>query len=594
MEIKTKTYLGSHGAIVVFALMFSILASFLNRAWMFDPYGWVDQWGYFGAAFFFPHLTEAVPDSPANGLIAVYLPSALLMKLFSPVVANYLRDLFVLFISTATIGIVVGKATTKKIGMAVIALMISYQYFLTTAGSSYTDGAMLFYLSLSFALLSWTQTQSANRKNFGLIVFGVLYGLMVYTAVLGIVYVVPLYLFFFMDQKQKEEKRSYWKDLSNFLKFSTLGLLVTTTTLQLIYLTYSSDFFFTSNIEKFFDYTADKVHHAPVFSVWLPGASWLVLPGTISLAALGCLLTRIRSLIQLQFSATDKLLILAPITFIMSILIQLIFHLYSLQFLYFNQTLPIYFLSLGALIHQIISQKQEEIYWLTLSGVTAIAVLLFSRSIDFSSYSLTKVLMNALALHSSQLVLFLCFLVGSSVVFLATRKPKLSPLALSIVLVLSVFSFSPSYGCFLCYNSNAAALQPTPASSSEAILRNVVSLSRLIDKIDRDRQAKLWFSESESLGPIFRQVNAVTYLNSPSSRVSKSFPAITDQGSPAGSESTGFSNTSTVILLSSDPASSQVGSLSATTAGFTFKKSNTFELHLSPAGTVFLTVLSSS
>lgn len=561
---------------------------------MFDPYGWVDQWGYFGAAFFFPHLAGAVPESPVNGLVAVYLPSALLMKLFSPVVANYLRDVFVLFITTATIGTVVGKATTKKIGMTAIALMISYQYFLTTAGSSYTDGSMLLYLSLSFAILSWAQTQSVNRKKFGLIGFGFFYGLLVYTAVLGIVYLVPLYLFFSMGQKQKEENIGFWKDLSYFLKFSTLGLLVTTLTLQLTYSTYSSGFFFTSNIEKFFGYTAEKVHHAPAFSVWLPGASWLVLPGTISVAALGCLMIRIRCLAKIQFLPTDKLLILAPITFAMSILIQLVFHLYSLQFLYFNQTLPIYFLSLGALIHKIISQKQEEIYWLTLSGVTAIAVLLFSRSIDFSSYTFTKALLNALSLHSSQLVLFLCFLMGSFVIFLATKNPKLSPLALSTVLVLSVFSFSPTYGCFLCYNSNAAAIQPAPASSSEAILRNVISLSRLIDKVDRNREAKLWFSESEPLGPIFRQVNAVTYLNSPSSRVSKSFPAITDQGNPAGSESTGFSDTRTVILLSSDSASAQVGSTSAASAGFSFKKLNTFVLPLSPAGTVYLTVLSDS
>ncbi len=561
---------------------------------MFDPYGWVDQWGYFGAAFFFPHLAEVVPDSPVNGLIAVYLPSALLMKLFSPVFANYLRDLFVLFISTATIGTVVSKATTKKIGMVVIALLISYQYFLTTTGSSYTDGAMLLYLSLSFAILSWAQTQSANRKKLGLIGFGFLYGLMIYTAILGLVYLLPLVLFFLLEQNQGEERKSFWKDLSRFLKFSTIGVLFATFALQLIYSTYSSGFFFTSNIEKFFGYTAGNDYRAPAFSVWLPGASWLVLPGAISVAALGCLIIRLGNSTKLEFLPTDKLLILAPITFTMSLLIQLVVHQYSLQFLYFNQTLPVYFLSLGALIQQIVSKKQDENYWLTLSGFTAVAVLLFSRSIDFSSYTLVKVLLNALALNSSQLILFLCFLMGSSVILMATIKSKLAPFALSIVLLLSVFSFSPAYGCFLCYNSNAVAIQPAPASSSEAILRNVVDLSRLIDRIDRHRRAKLWFSESEPLGPIFRQVNAVTYLNSPSSRVSKSFPAITDPGSPIGSESSGFADTSTVILLSSDPESTQVGSLSAATAGFVFKNSDTFQLRLRPAGTVYLTVLSDS
>lgn len=561
---------------------------------MFDPYGWVDQWGYFGAAFFYPHLATVVPESPVSGLIAVYLPSALLMKLFSPVFANYLRDLFVLFISTAIIGTVVGKATTKKIGMIVIALMISYQYFLTTAGSSYTDGAMLLYLSLSFAILSWAQTQKINRKRLGLIGFGVFYGLMIYTAILGLVYLIPLILFFLLEQNQGEEKKSFWEDLSRFLKFSMVGVLLTTFALQLIYSTSSSGFFFTSNIEKLFGYTAGNDYRAPAFSVWLPGASWLVLPGAISVAALGSIIIRLRNSTKLEFLPTDKLLILAPVTFTMSLSIQLVVHQYSLQFLYFNQTLPVYFLSLGALIQQIVSKKQDENYWLTLSGFTAVGVLLFSRTIDFSSYTLVKVLLSAFALHSSQLILFLFFLVGSSVILLATMKPKLSPLALSIILLLSVFSFSPTYGCFLCYNSNAIAIQPAPASSSEAILRNVVSLSRLVDKIDRPRQAKLWFSESEPLGAIFRQVNAVTYLNLPTSRVSKSFPAITDLGSPIGSESTGFSNTSTVILLSSDPDSAHVGRLSAASEGHNFKNSNTFELRLSPAGTVYVTVLTDS
>jgi hypothetical protein len=564
----------------------------VNRAWMFDPYGWVDQWGYFGAAFFFPDLAKVIPDSPVNGLIAVYGPSALLMKMFSPVFANYFKDFLVLFLSLASIGTVVSRVTTKKIGMIIIALMTSYQYFLTTAGSSYTDGAMLLYLSLSIALLSWTQLQRGYRQKLGLIGFGALYGLMVYTAVLGIVYLVVLYLFFSIGQKQEEKSSGLWKDLINFLKFSAVGLIITTLILQAIYLTYSSGFFFSSNLEKFFGYTVGNDYRAPAFSVWLPWATWLVLPGSIALAALGCLLIRIRKVSKFRFTPTDKLLVLAPVSFSISLLIQLVVHQYSLNFLYFNQTIPFYFLSLGGLLHLIVSQKQDEKYWLTLSSFTAVGVLLFSRTLDFSSYTFTSVIMRVFELQSPQIVLFLSVLIGASTIYMATRMPPLAPLALSIVLLLSVFSFSPTYGCFLCYNASAAAIQAAPASSSEAIFGNVVKLSRSIDEIDPKRQARLWFSDFESLGPIFRQVNAVTYLNSPTSRVSKSFPELTDLGAPLGSESSGLSDTSTIIILSSDPSSAQVGQLSAANAGTSFEQMVTFEVLLIPAGVVYLTVLS--
>ena len=333
-------------------------------------------------------------------------------------------------------------------------------------------------------------------------------------------------------------------------------------------------------------------YRAPAFSVWLPGATWLVLPASISLAALGCLMVRIRKISKFQFAPTDKLLILAPLSFTISLSIQLVVHQYSLQFLYFNQTIPIYFLSLGALVHLAISQKQEEQYWLTLSGFTAIAVLLFSRSLDFSSYTFTSAIMRVFPLDSPQLVLFLSIFIGALTIYLATRIPLLSPLALSVVLLLSVFSFSPTYGCFLCYNASAATIQPAPASSSEAILKNVVHLSSAIDIIDPRRQAKLWFSESEALGPIFRQVNAVTYLNSASSRVSKSFPEFIDLNAPIGSESSGLLNTSVIIILSSDPGSPEVGQLSASNAGASFEHINTIEIHLIPTGVVYFTVLS--
>ena len=88
------------------------------------------------------------------------------------------------------------------------------------------------------------------------------------------------------------------------------------------------------------------------------------------------------------------------------------------------------------------------------------------------------------------------------------------------------------------------------------------------------------------------KVNAVTYLNSESSRVSKSFPEFTDLNAPLGSESSGLLNTSVIIILSSDPGSPEVGQLSASNAGASFEYINTIEIHLIPTGVVYFTVLS--
>jgi hypothetical protein len=82
---------------------------------------------------------------------------------------------------------------------------------------------------------------------------------------------------------------------------------------------------------------------------------------------------------------------------------------------------------------------------------------------------------------------------------------------------------------------------------------STLKAARLIDQVDPKRKSKIWYNENEPLGPVFRQINAVSYLNNGNNRVTKSFPDVVEGIQPLGSEGSTLVRGDQILVLSSKP-----------------------------------------
>ncbi len=109
--------------IVGYCAALTAFASIINRSWMFDPYGLVDQWAYFGLGHFFPDLRQVLPGQPSGDLLPVIWPSALFQSLLNPTTANAARDIVALLTTSLAIAVHAARATRPLVGLTIAGLV---------------------------------------------------------------------------------------------------------------------------------------------------------------------------------------------------------------------------------------------------------------------------------------------------------------------------------------------------------------------------------------------------------------------------------------------------------------------------------------
>jgi hypothetical protein len=325
----------------------------------------------------------------------------------------------------------------------------------------------------------------------------------------------------------------------------------TTLTLQVIYQSYGQGYFFLNNIKKLLGFTVGNAYRAPNYSSWLPTASWLILPLIICVAQLYFFLWKARN--HREYSLTISFFALTLTTFAAQLFVNLIIQQWSLQFLYFNQALGIYFLGLASLVAiPLKNLKSPHNYVIVLfAAFCSLIGVAFANAKHFTWQTLLENLPFSpyFVLHPLRLAIFV---VVSVPVLLCVSivKNRYLPVSLAALILINIFSFSPTYGCFACSDAlSRSGIWPGVTSMSQN-QSATLQAAKLIDRIDPKRNSKIWYNENEPLGPIFKQINAVSYLNMGSNRVTKSFPSVVEGVQPLGSEGSTLVSGDQILILS--------------------------------------------
>jgi hypothetical protein len=538
-----------------------------NSSWVFNPYGWVDHWAYLGQANFLLNLREAFPGDPSGDLLPVIWPQYLFSYFLPAMQAEYLLGMVTVFLTTLLLILIVSKSFSEEVSYFIACMWVGSQYALTSMGANYPTGSVILYLVLAIYFLQKNQ-KFFRGVNLNLLFASVMFTFSFYSAVLSIIYLPSLFIFYFLYHQKPKENHSFFKAIRlPVIQFSTVFVL-TTITLQVIYRTYGDGFFFTNSINKLLGFTVGNNYQAPEFSTWLPGASWLLLPLIICFVQI-CLYAwakkyKNQNVVILPFFALSIGVMFAQF------FVNIFLHQWSLQFMYFNQTIGIYFLSLASIVSipiMLLSRKKQYLL-LASTFLVSITSLLIASSQHYTSQTFLEnfpfrpfFLVNPLEGGTNPDPLgfgISTVLIVSLVMFISIVKQKFSAIALSFLIIVNVFSFSPTFGCFACLNAVAREGIIPGVESMSQNQNETLAAATLIDRIDPSRRAKIWFDYKDSLGPVFSQINSVAYLNSEANRVSKSFPNILEQGQPLGSGSSSFKSGDHLLVLSSDARDEEV------------------------------------
>ena len=571
-------------------LTFVLLLSIINTTWLYNPYGWVDQWAYFGQSYFYPRLIQLFPLHPSGDLLPVILPSALFYKILPPLSANLCRDIIFLSIFLYTLFLHIRRLTNTTTGLVVTFFAGGYQYLLSAVGSDYTDGFVIIYYALALYSISRSRVAQETIEKPLLIVSGSMFGCMVYSAILSITYLPTLFLLYVLNFPDRNI--SIWTTLINrSLKFTIsylIGFSATTLFFSFFYWAHADGFFFANNIQKLFMFVGGG-YTAPPFSLWLADASWLIIPAGVVIASSIYLLLyflRCRTATIVLYSLEEKhvVTLIVLLSFSTMMFINLVVKQWSLQFLYFDQTLPITFLGLGVLLGHLKETTSFQMRMLEI-GSAALAALFTLWILDH--YVVTWHTVQNLVKLKSEVVLFIGVLVTSIFLSLAMCNRTMRSCAVTWLVVLNVFSFSPTFGNFLCWDAFARINMPKSLSSNESIFLATIKLANFVDRIDSDRIASIWYNENEAFGPLIRQVNAVVYLNSGNKRINKTFPKLNDFGGPIGSEGHIPYSGETLLILSLDVDHLHHAVNSLKERGLTIKRASTSELQLDTTTVIY-------
>ncbi len=263
-----------------------VVLMIVNPGWNYNPVGFVDDSVYLGHSFDFPALPLDFPGAPSGDLLPLILPGAAAYKLLSPVWANLSFDFFFFTVSVCFFYFVLLKTIGVRGAIFGAVALATYRYFLFATGSDYTTGKVVAYLILSlFAITKAGFADDRLRRHAWSTVTGFFCSLMVYTAILGLVYIPALLLFYVLLTGRKKRLAGVLAQTCNSCLFMLAGFMLGTVMLGGVHFTYAHTFwFFTNSIRKlFFILSSERCIKG---YGWIAGATWLVLPASVTIVSL--------------------------------------------------------------------------------------------------------------------------------------------------------------------------------------------------------------------------------------------------------------------------------------------------------------------
>lgn len=521
----------------------------INDAWLYDPFGVVDQWAYIGLEYHFPNLIRSFPTQPAGELIGLIGPNAIIYHFLSPLMANKVIGISSFTIVLVLIFFLLDRNVSRRSAIFTTLLLSQYQFFLLSIGSSYTEGRTMVFFTIVLFLLDRASFAIHQRKrNLYLGLAGFFYFMCLNTAILSLVYGFPLLVYYFIMRKGREGQNIFLNKYSDFFSLA-MGFFLGFFIVYVTYLKVGIDKVpMKNNIEKLFWFFIGGLP-TPHLSQWLPSAIWLIFPLSIlvtySILMAKTILLKSKRLSQFELGFASLFFSLVGLL----CFTQFVLKQYPLQLLYFHQTLPVYFLCLGLLISPLISQLNSITFFLYSTALFSLgaATLWIHNNIDFHRLVAGRpIIILALLVFSLSIIVFIS---GSKTI--ANIGLTIFITAFSVLNLVNFVSILPNMDM----NHSPAQLSLGLKNSKQNFLATLTWCD-YIDVIDPKRSFLLWYNDNSNIGALIRQFSAPTYLYQ-AMQFNRVFPSVSPGTSLPGNSGGTTASVGQKILIISEKSDAE-------------------------------------
>jgi len=564
--------------IFLLALTISLVATAINQTWSYDPISWLDHWAYFGMSYYFPDLITRFPNHPATEILPVIFPAALAYRFLPIDTADMLKDIGLLSVTLFSVGSIVSRVFSRSYGLAIMLLMASYPVFSHHIGESYTTGYVITYLSITlYAMFRGIEEFNENKTiNIYFVLAGFTYGLCVMSAILSVIYILPiasLTLIIFASKNKVS-----FSNIRKIIISIAVGIsssYAITYGLSIYIFNGNASFPLAKNIAKIISFSQGGVFSSPPLPIFLRTANWLLLPSLVSLVSTGYSLRLILSKAT-YINVHRKTILLAllsvgPICFAILAGLNIFLNQWTLQYSYFSQSLPFIFVSLGACLYLLLGGKREKLL-VTFSLVTYSLSLITTRfifnraPISYIEESINRNFerdqISTLLGRASFWSILLAFLV-ILILFWAKNMNKSHKKNFSTILVMTIIfisypiSISPKYDCFVCANKRLNEEVLNYASTPVKLRNSTLILTDKLLEMDPHRDTTFWYNlNKDPMGALILQANGIHNLFK---RVNQNLPSLKNKPLGYGQSLPGIPSTGNIIILSSDPMAAKQG-----------------------------------
>lgn len=236
-----------------FSAILFLLYFIIKPNWIYNNIGWVDGWAYTGFFFDLKQLREFYPTHPAGDLLPLTLIGHFFYSVFQPFWANFIFK----FCRFVLLGYMIFKTieieTDRKTALLTTTFMFATLQTLVAIQSDYTDGMVIFYLTAT--IFSIVKAYEIEIKKIWIFLSGLFFSMSVFTAILSVVNIVPLFLLIAFKTWQKNKKL---KSIILSALLFIFGFMTAAGMLSLIsYLMFGTVYFFESTIVKMFSFLGE-------------------------------------------------------------------------------------------------------------------------------------------------------------------------------------------------------------------------------------------------------------------------------------------------------------------------------------------------
>ena len=447
-----------------------VLQAAVNHNWIFTSEGDLDPWIYLG---YFTDLTGHLRNFPHTyygSRLAWVVPGAIVYRIFTPVLANYVLHLSVCVVALASLYLTLRWTTRRDVAFLATVLAAGYPYFLWSTGWDYVDGAGIAYYLLTMCLLTYAARR--GRRAFFVGLAGAAFACAVHTNVTWLFFapMVIAYAVFGVE-------RPTWRATATIPFVFAAGGVALTTILAAFNASVTGEWlFFLPSFSTGPAFTRDNPWKAVDYT-WISRAPWLAGPAIVSILTIGFLVRAVRrpdtSNRPSVFFASQYLAVLA---------IFVIFELGGVPLLelqaYASYFIPVMALACAGIIHSAVPRRVAFD-----SPVLAIAAIGAATIPYFGQFH-----------HADP--------------FLSFARPAA---CLIVACVALAFGNMPSTLVFLAAvaAANFQMAEPRVFSDNRAILKSA-AFRAVVDTIagvracDPSGDARFWYDVTEPAGSLFR------------------------------------------------------------------------------------------